>query len=102
MMPRPPRSTLFPYTTLFRSPARSTRARLAVRRLPLQDHAPSRTTEIGRAHAGTPVTVRPRIPSSAGKKKHQKNAAVATLGVVGRDPAGQAPAHATRIISTDP
>src|SRR2546429_6186507 len=46
MIRRPPRSTLFPYTTLFRSPRRprpaegvSTRVRRAGLRLPLGPHA---------------------------------------------------------------
>src|SRR2546428_9469948 len=78
MIRRPPRSTLFPYTTLFRSIARrdlQLRGRAAGRghdrggseriRLGL-DHPRS---EIGRAHAWNPITVRTRIASSACKKK---------------------------------
>src|SRR5437899_7516484 len=34
MIPPPPRSTLFPYTTLFRSPRRALAVHHAVRRLP--------------------------------------------------------------------
>src|SRR5205807_10174083 len=34
MIPRPPRSTLFPYTTLFRSPLASAAPRASVRDLP--------------------------------------------------------------------
>src|SRR5689334_23963590 len=37
MIRRPPRSTLFPYTTLFRSHARDDRARAAQRQLPVRD-----------------------------------------------------------------
>src|SRR2546428_7842631 len=39
MIRRPPRSTLFPYTTLFRSPAKGKRARRAQRRREEDIHA---------------------------------------------------------------
>src|SRR2546427_5994427 len=45
MIRRPPRSTLFPYTTLFRSPARLGRARPDLRR-----QRPSRVLRGGRAN----------------------------------------------------
>src|SRR5258705_880079 len=38
MIRRPPRSTLFPYTTLFRSPARGARLRVRSGRARGQDH----------------------------------------------------------------
>src|SRR5262245_63372074 len=44
MIPRPPSSTLFPYTTLFRSPTRCRRCR---RRAPPRRRCPRR----GRSHA---------------------------------------------------
>src|SRR4051812_49450518 len=53
MIPRPPRSTLFPYTTLFRSPVRPAAARtagaraVAVRR----DHGADRRTGSGHPRA---------------------------------------------------
>src|SRR2546427_3464426 len=84
MIRRPPRSTLFPYTTLFRS------IRLHQRR----DSAAERNLHChwadwfgqnddalflfaagqqnGRAHALTPVTVKNRMPASALKKKKNK------------------------------
>src|SRR5260221_6883649 len=98
MIRRPPRSTLFPYTTLFRSggdklplavriavgpnPALGVRGiRFSLRRLDVfrtqlralfraAAHGPVRGGEIGRAHLRTPVTQRPRMPSSACKKKN--------------------------------
>src|SRR2546428_9498395 len=96
MIRRPPRSTLFPYPTLFRSPLllhpRPTRllalgvgtadtvgAALAPgparrcggarpRGAPHRRAGPGASAEIGRAHASTPVTIRYRRPSSAWTK----------------------------------
>src|SRR5689334_23728594 len=48
MIRRPPRSTLFPYTTLFRSPRRSTCPRRASRSAP-DDLAKSRAADQGSA-----------------------------------------------------
>src|SRR4029078_13736507 len=62
MIRRPPRSTLFPYTTLFRSNPRLRRDRCrpqGVRRVAFGG------AEIGRAHVCTPVTSLSRMPSSA-------------------------------------
>src|SRR6266480_5499460 len=42
MIRRPPRSTLFPYTTLFRSRPALTADRPALRSLPLAHHLPAR------------------------------------------------------------
>src|SRR5690242_21176149 len=44
MLPRPPRSTLFPYTTLFRSRVHA-RAALALPRVPEHEHALPRAQE---------------------------------------------------------
>src|SRR2546430_13696558 len=67
MIRRPPRSTLFPYTTLFRS------VRAGVGSPDPPDGALDRggraAVEIGRAHVRTPVTVKNRMPASACKKK---------------------------------
>src|SRR2546430_6752054 len=81
MIRRPPRSTLFPYTTLFRSPRDARRA------LSELAHQPARQSrgqgadragtgghglvlqQIGRAHRLTPVTVKDPMPSSSCKKK---------------------------------
>src|SRR5436305_5975173 len=51
MIPRPPRSTLFPYTTLFRSPLGSTaiRAWLVVERLGVVPPLPGTTGAAGRS-----------------------------------------------------
>src|ERR1043165_10038768 len=61
MMRRPPRSTLFPYTPLFRSPdaiARRAAARHLVkaRERAGRDERDVGRRQIGRAHVGTPVT----------------------------------------------
>src|SRR2546430_12564470 len=96
MIRRPPRSTLFPYTTLFRSPglvahyfddkdglleaafrtlartlAARMRARLALARTPRgRVQAVIHTNlEIGRAQGRNPVTAKTRMPVSAWKKK---------------------------------
>src|SRR3989454_10648718 len=53
MIRRPPRSTLFPYTTLFRSPAPRTPRRTR----------PARATGRGRAHGGWPSAIA-RTPAS--------------------------------------
>src|SRR3712207_8711995 len=95
MIRRPPRSTLFPYTTLFRSFAlvaflhggeteqaqcvRERRAGRGVGKVPHRTHfstarrraAKIFSPQIGRAHVRTPVTPISRMPSSACKKKHQ-------------------------------
>src|SRR5256886_9848425 len=54
MIRRPPRSTLFPYTTLFRSPLRSRCARAGTRRR----KARARGADLGRRRAGAPRAVR--------------------------------------------
>src|SRR2546427_5725472 len=58
MIRRPPRSTLFPYTTLFRSPAR-VRAGLLLRR-------PDRPRQLGRA----PCAGRPREQRHLRSEEH--------------------------------
>src|SRR2546430_13727255 len=95
MIRRPPRSTLFPYTTLFRSNRNSAAATclegdacvvLARQReqlgavcreqalvgcddrLAKLQRMLDRRLEIGRAHLCTPVTVQSRLPSSALQK----------------------------------
>src|SRR5260221_1977530 len=98
MIRRPPRSTLFPYTTLFRSPVLATLPKPAAAPLrpppaeaepawnadrallaaPAAARAPLPASlaaaarglplEIGRAHVLTPVTQRSRIPASACKQ----------------------------------
>src|SRR5258705_8481266 len=80
MIRRPPRSTLFPYTTLFRSEQRRPRApvprrggpRLAGRRRTADPR------QIGRAHVWTPVTYASRMPSFALKKKKNKSTYLST------------------------
>src|SRR2546427_12153290 len=82
MIRRPPRSTLFPYTTLFRSPrldeigrdlaqrlaqAGQRQTQLAERRAWLADER--ERTGNGRGHGWTPVTSKNPIPSSSFKKK---------------------------------
>src|SRR3712207_8303709 len=56
MIRRPPRSTLFPYTTLFRSRAHRGRLRVHRAAAPLQDHAPPQ---------GPLRLQRPRAPGDA-------------------------------------
>src|SRR2546427_8700871 len=74
MIRRPPRSTLFPYTTLFRSGSARDALEQAVRRrqrlgVELERRRVADADEIGRAHVWNPVTVKNRMPSSACKKK---------------------------------
>src|SRR3712207_8337090 len=89
MIRRPPRSTLFPYTTLFRSPEESAEcARSVFRGEPGPERAivvlnggaalypgggadtlAAGVRGIGRAHVSTPVTPISPMPSSASKKK---------------------------------
>ena len=65
MIRRPPRSTLFPYTTLFRSIADEGKARRAAAEEELKKMeaelrdtlAAAKARQIGRAHVWTPVTV---------------------------------------------
>src|SRR2546422_7565169 len=93
MIRRPPRSTLFPYTTLFRSVLGAAAGRVAVaagcayrvRRGVARElgvggpaagagHAAGgrgRGLEVGRGHVWTPVTATTPMPSSALKKKKQ-------------------------------
>src|SRR3712207_7317095 len=82
MIRRPPRSTLCPYTTLFRSPPHPSRARGG----PRDGAAPAAggfsfrrrggrarpRRQIGRAHLLTPVPPIFPIPPSALKKKHRE------------------------------
>src|SRR5690606_41762824 len=66
MIPRPPRSTLFPYTTLFRSPIVSrTRAHDVRIALP---HRPPRLPPGARQHAPSPASALadPRRPAGPG------------------------------------
>src|SRR5688500_19999387 len=52
MIPPPPRSTLFPYTTLFRSPASSTRCSGAPVHSPIADQPCSHTCAVICVRAG--------------------------------------------------
>src|SRR5260370_6025286 len=79
MIRRPPRSTLFPYTTLFRSPTIAEPSGwlplpkvVSNGRLYLLKPAGAieAAVEIGRAHVSTPVTLETPIPSFACKKKN--------------------------------
>src|SRR5260370_16003579 len=90
MIRRPPRSTLFPYTTLFRSRLAADGASVAItysrgsdaaalgvnaieagggKAIAIQADAAYAGAAIGRAHASTPVTLETWMPSSACKKK---------------------------------
>src|SRR5256885_3501144 len=98
MIRRPPRSTLFPYTTLFRSTVLDAAGKEVAKAEATETADPSRLAfsppadgtytvrvaekfrgrggpdfvyrlQIGRAHACTPVTLQSRIPSSACEKK---------------------------------
>src|SRR5260370_21100463 len=72
MIRRPPRSTLFPYTTLFRSHANSNTSGVDVFNYTITDGdgdtSPSTLTNIGITHVSTPVTPASRMPSSARKQ----------------------------------
>src|SRR5438552_1704153 len=69
---RAPRSTLFPYTTLFRSRSPQYVASLLYLALFGSVLAFEQRQEIGRAHVSTPVTRSSRMPSSARKKKTEE------------------------------
>src|SRR5687768_18280670 len=64
MIRRPPRSTLFPYTTLFRSPQRPDESR---RRTPVGRRGPS--TEVRREREHPDGTARPGHARTAGDRK---------------------------------
>src|SRR5215217_9333218 len=58
MMRLPPRSTLFPYTTLFRSPRRGTRARRSARpRPPPAGRGDRNSTRLNSSHANISYAV---------------------------------------------
>src|SRR2546421_1558310 len=64
MIRRPPRSTLFPYTTLFRSPCRR-RAGWRRRRRSLRlAHAGRKASALGAVRRGRPIFVNVRDPRS--------------------------------------
>src|SRR2546427_2495147 len=65
MIRRPPRSTLFPYTTLFRSPSASARQRLHDLGLPVQGDGSSHTLELP-GDGDTAVLAARRGPLAAG------------------------------------
>src|SRR5260370_4148349 len=69
MTRRPPISPLFPYTTLFRSVVTAPPTLLKLAVPPLMVSAPALVNEIGRAHVCTPVTLQPRMLSSACKNE---------------------------------
>src|SRR5256886_11102610 len=78
MIRRPPRSTLFPYTTLFRSPevlviATGSEVGIAAQAVTAANPAGRRvgvvSVQILRAHLWNPITVKCLMPSSALKKK---------------------------------
>src|SRR2546425_7639855 len=68
MIRRPPRSTLFPYTTLFRSAACPTRAARARRRPCSARSAPARRR--GRPRATRPARRRARARRDRDRKRH--------------------------------
>src|SRR2546430_12562121 len=96
MIRRPPRSTLFPYTTLFRSQSAARRPRTddmtftqlrgELRELERRANLPGAhsklSKEIGRAHVRTPVTIKTRMPSSALKKITTQTSVLALRFVV--------------------
>ena len=95
MIRLPPRSTLFPYTTLFRSDLRSPgpsnlQSRISRRKITHQQAASwinGIRKEIGRAHVWTPVTQWSRMPSSAWKKKktrHQPSSWACRIALIRR------------------
>src|SRR2546430_9102154 len=63
MIRRPPRSTLFPYTTLFRSPRTARTARRLLRRLGRR----------ARERRGGPVRPRARNPGSVGDARSEEH-----------------------------
>src|SRR6266850_6960364 len=69
MIRRPPRSTLFPYTTLFRSRVRPQAARRLGCRLPAVRHAQRADTRLDLSHGGglSPRPVRVPVPARNGR-----------------------------------
>src|SRR3712207_7188891 len=94
MIRRPPRSTLFPYTTLFRSLARGTvhgsgvggdghidRGQRVVDAHQRDAVRAGNGGQMGRAHLRTSVTPITRIPLSSLKKKRNSSSISPTLAV---------------------
>src|SRR5947209_13939617 len=80
MIPRPSRSTLFPYTTLFRSSTQRSKGRVHGRRQEPHRH-PHGTLE-GRHRAGAGVELRPGAdgrPSSVDRKSTRLNSSHANI-----------------------
>src|SRR5256885_13128281 len=71
MIRRPPRSTLFPYTTLFRSMLRSPTSPI----MPLGAYCDCTEKQIGRAHAElqSPCNLVCRLLLEKKKKKHSRD-----------------------------
>src|SRR5260370_27068839 len=65
MTRRPPRSTLFPSTTLFRSPTGATTGKISVTNTAGTGTSATNYTEIGRAHVTTSTPVEWPVPTSA-------------------------------------
>src|SRR5258708_29306828 len=61
MIRRPPRSTLFPYTTLFRSPPRQSRSSLSSPHLRATSDRGPATQRYPSAQARPPAPTRPRV-----------------------------------------
>src|SRR6266852_6877649 len=57
MIRRPPRSTLFPYTTLFRSPRPSRPQHRAGQRLPCDDRGDRKSTRLNSSHGSISYAV---------------------------------------------
>src|SRR5471030_3396128 len=77
MIRRPPRSTLFPYTTLFRSPYRPWRRMRAVRADPAVENLDRKSTRLNSSHLGISYAVfclkkKKRIGTENLKKKKNK------------------------------
>src|SRR5688572_32221650 len=73
MIRRPPRSTLFPYTTLFRSNASSTTRRPMTSHAPLGRVAPSRAKKPGGRSSASDAVLAPRSEEHTSELQSQSN-----------------------------
>src|SRR5438876_1178128 len=93
MIRRPPRSTLFPYTTLFRSPPRLARPSVADPRLRQRNRGRGATTRPQRDHVGAALAAR-----------HQAQQALylrAAVEALALDPLAVAPQHAAAHVGVE-
>src|SRR5258705_4813532 len=86
MIGRPPRSTLFPYTTLSRSPAAATIAYVPVALVAVAAvvrlGAPVTPLDVSRAHVSNPLSYAAHIPFSASYARDAASADTVSVALV--------------------